>query len=76
LDLATRIKVDLTRTNQHGFKKGRSTATAAFTIQSLIGRALNSNNYYVLASLNLILAFDMVDRPLLHKKWRPLAHLM
>jgi hypothetical protein len=64
-DLATRGGVDLTGTNQHGIKK-RNTVTAALTIQSLVGRALN-NKYYLLASLDLSLAFDVVDRPLFYK---------
>jgi hypothetical protein len=68
LDLATRNAVDLTGTNQNGYENERSTVTAALTIQSLIERALNHDNYFVLASLNLKSVFDGVDRPLLHKR--------
>jgi hypothetical protein len=60
--------VDLTGTNQHGFKKERGTVTAALTIQSLIVRKLYKHNYFVLASLSL--GFNVVDRPLLQKEWR------
>ena len=36
-------KVDLTGSNQHGFKRNRSTNTAGLAIQSEIARALDMN---------------------------------
>ena len=63
--MAESSKVDLTGDSQHGFKKERSTVTAALHLQSIIARALDSNNYYVLSSLDLSSAFDIVNRELL-----------
>ena len=57
--------VDLTGREQHGFKKGKSTATAGLVIQSIIARALDENNYVVMASVDLSAAFDLVDVELL-----------
>ena len=59
-------KVDLTGDSQHGFKQERSTVTAAAAIQSMISRALDENNYYVLASLDLSAAFDIVNCSILN----------
>ena len=36
-------KVDLTRINQHGFKRGKSTSTAGLYIHSEVARALDMN---------------------------------
>ena len=66
--MAESSKVDLTDDSQHGFKKERSTVTAALHLQSIIARALDSNNYYVLSSLDLSSAFDIVNRELLLKR--------
>ena len=52
--------VDLTGAKQHGFKRKRSTSTAGLEIQSEIARALDSNKYTLMASLDLSSAFDMV----------------
>ena len=40
-DLEEEKNVDMTGTNQHGFKKGRSTSTAGLSIQSALARALD-----------------------------------
>ena len=40
--------IDLTGEAQHGFKSERSTVTAAMAIQSMISRALDNDNYFVL----------------------------
>ena len=53
--------VDLTGTNQHGFKRKRSTSTAGLEIQSEIARALDSNKYTLMASLDLSSAFYKVN---------------
>ena len=37
--------VDITGTNQHGFKRGRSTTTAGLAIQSALARALDEGQY-------------------------------
>ena len=46
---------------QHGFVKGKSTATAGLLIQSLIARALDDNQVVLLASLDLSAAFEIVN---------------
>ena len=68
LKISKANNVDLTGDSQHGFKEGRSTVTAALTIQSIISRALDEDNFYVLASLDLSAAFDLVNRELLFKR--------
>jgi hypothetical protein len=63
-------KIDLTGKSQHGFKKKHSTNTAGLTIQSLIARALDGDNYALMASLDLSSAFDVVNVKLLLKRLR------
>ena len=53
--------VDLTGSKQHGFKRKRSTSTAGLEIQSEISRALDTNKYTIMASLDLSSAFDIVN---------------
>ena len=53
--------IDLTGNEQHGFKKKRSTITASLTLQSLISRKMDGNNFVAMASLDLSAAFDLVD---------------
>ena len=60
--------VDLTGNSQHGFKKGRSTATAGLTIQSLLSHALDQNKYALMSSIDLSAAFDVVNINLLLKR--------
>jgi retron-type reverse transcriptase len=60
--------VDLTGKNQLGFKKGHSTSTLSAEIQSLIVRALDDEEYVLLASLDLSSAFDLVNIDLLLKR--------
>ena len=57
--------VDLTGNKQHGFKRRRSTSTAGLELQSEITRALDSNQYTLMASLDLSSAFDIVNIELL-----------
>ena len=45
--------VDLTGSEQHGFKKSKSTSTAGLVIQSIISRALDENNYVLMSSVDL-----------------------
>ena len=63
-------RIDLTGKSQHGFKRKHSTATAGLTIQSLIARALNDDNFALMASLDLSAAFDVVNVELLIKRLR------
>ena len=57
--------VDLTNKSQHGFKKNRSTNSASLILQSVLARALDENNYAMMASLDLSAAFDVVNVELL-----------
>ena len=66
--LEIKHKIDLTGKPQHGFKQKRSTATASLTLQSLIARALDGDNYALMASLDLSSAFDVVNVELLLKR--------
>jgi hypothetical protein len=68
LDIQAENNCDLTSLNQHGFKKGKSTATISLSIQSLIARALDDDNYVLMSSLDLSSAFDVVNIGLLLKR--------
>ena len=61
---------DLTGKQQHGFKKGKSTTSLALQLQSLIARALDDDNFVLMASLDLSAAFDVVDIGLLMQRLR------
>ena len=63
-------KLDLTGKQQHGFKKNKSTATAGALLQSIIARAADNNCYVVMASMDLSMAFDLVNTDLLIKRLR------
>ncbi len=63
-------KLDLTGKQQHGFKKNKSTATVGTLLQSMIARAADANCFVVMASLDLSMAFDMVNIELLVKRLR------
>ena len=59
-EIAKKNNIDLTGTEQHGFKKNRSTATAGLTLQSKIARVVDLNGY-------LSAAFDLANlKKLLH----------
>ena len=60
--------VDITNKGQHGFKTGKSTNTAGLLVRSLIARALDEDNYALLASIDLSSAFDVVNVKLLYDK--------
>ena len=62
--------IDLTGKPQHGFKKKHSTSTAGIKLQSILARALNDNNYAIMATLDLSSAFDVVNVELLLKRLR------
>jgi hypothetical protein len=59
---------DLAGNEQHGFKKAKSTSTARVIIQSIISRAVDTNNYALMASIDFTTAFDLVDTGLLIKR--------
>ena len=55
----------LTGTNQHGFRKDRSTITAAQEIQSRVAALMDQDEYVAMASMDLSAAFDVVNVELL-----------
>jgi hypothetical protein len=57
--------VDLTGNVQHGCIKSSSRTTAGLTIQSLLSRAWNYNQYIMMSSLDLSATFDVVNIKLL-----------
>ena len=61
-------KLDLTGKQQHGFKRNKSTATAGALLQSLIARAADEKCYVIMASLDLSMAFDLVNIDLLIRR--------
>ena len=73
LEIQDQNEVDLTGANQHGFKKAHSTSTLSAEIQSLIARALDDDEYVLLASLDLSSAFDLVDVNLLIKRLKKIG---
>ncbi len=73
LEIQETNECDLTVENQHRFKRGRSTSTITLDLQSLIARVLDNYEYVLLASLDLSLAFDVVDINLLLKRLRALG---
>ena len=66
--LETTNKLDLTGKHQHGFKRNKSPATAGALLQSVISHAADDKCYVVIASLDLSMAFDIVDTNLLIRK--------
>ena len=69
-EIAKENDLDLTGIEQHGFKKERSTITAALTLQSLIAREMDEDGYAAMASLDFSAAFDLVNLDLLLKRMR------
>ena len=59
--------VDITGNCKHGFKQKRSTAMVSLTLQSVLSHALKNNNYSKLASIELSVAFNVVNINLLLK---------
>ena len=57
--------VDLTGATHHGFKKKKSTVTAALQLQTKIARACDEKKYVAVASLDLSSAFDVINVDLL-----------
>ena len=65
--------IDLTNKSQHGFKRNRSTNSASLMLQSVLARALDENNFALMASIDLSSAFDVVNVKLLLKRLRLLG---
>jgi hypothetical protein len=76
LETQTEKNVDLTGLNQHGFKQKCSTATLSAALLSQISRALEDEEYVIVASLDLSSAFDLVNINLLIKRLKQLASRM
>ena len=68
-------KLDLTGKSQHGFKHKKSTATAGALLQSLISRAADEKNFVLMVSLDLSMAFDLVNTELLVKTLKMLREV-
>ena len=68
LEIEKQSAVSLTGSNQHGFKKGKSTITASAEIQSKIATLMDEDQYVAMASLDLSAAFDVVNVDLLLKR--------
>ena len=60
--------IDILGEQQHGFKKNRSTITAGLTIQSIISREMDRDNFVAMSSLDLSAGFDIVSLDLLLKR--------
>jgi hypothetical protein len=70
LEIQDQNKVDLTRKDQQGFKKKRSAPTLSIDLQSVISRAIDEEEYAMVASLHLSAAFDVININLLLKRLR------
>ena len=53
--------IDLTGPNQHGFKKKHSTASLSLTIQSIITKALEEEEYAAMANILPVPNFYEID---------------
>ena len=67
-DIESKTKCDLMGESRHGFKQKRSTTTAGMTIQSILTRALDQDNYALMSSIDLSAVFDVVNIKLLLKR--------
>ena len=72
-DILESQRIDLTGNAQHGLKKCRSTATVGLTIQSVLSRAMDNNEFAMMSSLDLSAAFDVVNVKLLLKRLKILG---
>ena len=64
---------DLSGTTQHGFKRNRSTVSAALQLQNQIASAMDEDFYVAVASMDLTAAFDVLDVELLMKRLKILG---
>ena len=63
-------QLDLSGKNQHGFKRSKSTATAGALLQSIFACAADEKCFVIMASLDLSMAFELVNTELLVKSLR------
>jgi retron-type reverse transcriptase len=75
LQIEDEKKVDLTGPDQHGFKRKRSTSSLSSELLSQISRALDNEEYVIVASLDLSSAFDLVNIDLLIKRLKTVGLL-
>jgi hypothetical protein len=68
LEIQDEAHVDLTSSNQHGFKRKCGTATLSSLLQSQIARAIDYNDFAIMTSLDLSSAFDLVNIDLLIRR--------
>ena len=63
IDTKTHAKrwIHLTGKKQHDFEQNKSTSTLSLQLQSLIAQALDEDNYVLMASIDLSVAFDVVN---------------
>lgn len=67
-ELKNKASQDLTSDNQHGFKPGHSTTTAALSIQSRIAKAFERKHHVLVITLDLSAAFDLLDKDKLKRR--------
>ena len=67
-EIESKSKCDLTGNAQLGFSQKRSMVTASLTLQSILTRALDQDNYALMSSTDLTAAFDMVNVEFLLKR--------
>ena len=65
MDIEKENNVDLTGSKQHGYKKKKTTITAALSLQTQIAKACDKKKYVAVASLDLSSAFDVINVDLL-----------
>ncbi len=68
IDIEKEARVDIFGKTQHGFRRGRSTVTAAIELQANIAESMDDNCYVAVASLDLSAAFDVINTVLLMKR--------
>jgi hypothetical protein len=68
LEIQNTAGVDITNKHQHGFNRKSSTSTLMAVLQSEIKRALEDEDFVIVASLDLSSSFDLVDINLLIKR--------
>ena len=68
LEVEADLGTDLSGTTQHGFKKKRSTITAAMELQNIIAKGMEEDCYVAVASMDLTAAFDVLDVNLLLRR--------
>ena len=68
LDIEKEAREDIFGRKQHGFRRGRSTVTAAIELQAALAESMDDNCYVAVASLDLSAAFDVINTEVLMKR--------